>query len=96
MGAETFEHTGHGETAMEAFEQAKDDALYEYGHSGYTGTLAEKNSFVEITLPDGMDAYDYARTLVDNDDERISDKWGDAGCIKMEDGEFLFFGWASS
>jgi hypothetical protein len=28
--------------------------------------------------------------------EKVDDKWGPAGCIDMQDGTFLFFGWASS
>jgi len=96
MGSESFMEQATGKTAKEAFQSLVGDAQYDFGHSGYTGTIAEKNSFVMIDLPDGMDAEDYADILMDKDDERIADKWGDAGCIKVKDGEFLFFGWASS
>lgn len=96
MGAETFQQTGHGATAKEAFKDAYDSACYDYGHRGYTGSMAEKDSFTEIELPEGKDASEYANELIDNDDERIDDKWGPAGCLKIKDGEYLFFGWASS
>lgn len=96
MGAEQFTQMGEGATAQEAFKRVYDEACYEYGHRGYSGTMAEKGSFVEIDLPEGKSANDYAWELMDADDERIDDKWGPAGCLKIKDGEYLFFGWASS
>jgi hypothetical protein len=37
-----------------------------------------------------------AQALVALDDDRVVDKWGDAGCIEVERGKhYLFFGWAS-
>lgn len=95
MGATTFRTKASGKTAAEAFSAARQKAQYDRGHGGYTGTIAEKSSFVMIALPDGMAAADYAQKLVDDGDRRIDDKWGPAGCIKTGDGEFLFFGWAS-
>lgn len=101
MGACVFEHWGFGKTAKEAFKQAHDEACYDYGHAGYTGTLAEKDSFIVIEMPNGLDKDDndvveeFARKLIDDDDERVDDKWGDAGCIKGKDDSYLFFGWAS-
>jgi len=35
-------------TARAAFDGAVEDAKYEHGHGGYTGTIAEKQSFVMI------------------------------------------------
>lgn len=96
MGANTFETTATGATAQEAFRSAVDEAAWEYGHGGYTGSIAEKRDFVMIDMPDGKDPSEYAFELIDKGDPRIADKWGPAGCIKIADGEFLFFGWASS
>jgi hypothetical protein len=96
MGAETFTAVGKGKTAQEAFDKAVADARHEYGNRGYTGSLAEKTSYVMITPPPGVAPVKYASDLIDNDDPRISDKWGPAGCIKMTEGVYLFFGWASS
>lgn len=39
---------------------------------------------------------DYATKLIDENDPRIDDKWGPAGCIKAERNKYVFFGWASS
>jgi hypothetical protein len=95
MGGCTFTDCNPGKTAKEAFDAAVSDAQYECGHGGYTGTIAEKTSFTEIELPKGREAYEYAEELIDNDDPRVSDKWGPAGCLKYGDDSYLFFGWAS-
>lgn len=96
MGADTFVEKAEGKDAKSAFNQAVSDAAWECGHGGYTGTIAEKRSFVMIDLPEGKDPVAYANELIDSNDERIDDKWGPAGCIKLEGNKYLFFGWASS
>jgi hypothetical protein len=95
MGACTFITVGKGKTAESAFRKAVKEAKYLNGHGGYTGTIAEKDSFKIIGLPPGVNAGDHARNLLENEDPRINDKWGPAGCIALGRGEFLFFGWAS-
>ena len=96
MGATPFEYTGDGKSAEEAFLNARDEALFDHGHAGYTGTLAEKNDYIMVALPEGEDAYAYAARLIEEGDERIDDKWGPAGCIELGGGRILFFGWAPS
>jgi len=105
MGGSTFMVRSTGKNAKEAFRSAVQDALYESGHGGYTGTIAEKDSFVMIDLPSDIDksdakvyrsnVYDFCRELIDNSDPRIDDKWGPAGCIDLGDNKYVFFGWAS-
>ena len=48
MGATEFTTIGHGSTVSKAFKNAVEDALYDWGHGGYTGTIAEKDSFIVI------------------------------------------------
>ena len=96
MGAESFYQEANGKTAKEAFKTAYDEACYDYGHRGYTGTLAEKDDFTVIKLPEGQEPYEYSQKLIDDCDERIDDKWGPAGCFNLGEGKFLFFGWASA
>jgi len=105
MGADTFEQRGRGKTAKEAFHSAVEEAAYEYGHGGYTGSLAEKVKFVMVGQPlPSKEAHALADKMISDGDFAIDDKWGPAGCIEIalekprEDGlrEFLFFGWASS
>ncbi len=96
MGAEVFMTRYTGKSAKEAFHNCVESALYDYGHAGYTGTIAEKDSYVIIELPEGKEPENYADELIDECDPRIDDKWGPAGCIDCGSGEYLFFGWASS
>lgn len=98
MGAETFITQAEGETADAAFDAAVSSAQHWYGHGGYTGTIAEKDSFVMVTsTPMSItDAGELAHNLIRSDDPRIDDKWGPAGCISLDTGGFLFFGWAAS
>jgi hypothetical protein len=98
MGGCTFMTEAKGETAQAAFNDAVKDACFENGHGGYTGTIAEKQSFVIIPMPTGHTGgyADYANQLIEDGDPRIDDKWGPAGCIDMGLGHYLFFGWASS
>ncbi|HUU87658.1 MAG TPA: hypothetical protein VMX17_07900 [Candidatus Glassbacteria bacterium] len=103
MGANTFFQSSDGKNTLEAFNFAKKDAYYDFGHRGYTGSLAEKDSY-ELISDEVMETIEeamvLAEKLIDECDERIDDKWGPAGCIKFktEKGNvsYLFFGWASS
>lgn len=96
MGAEVFYQQAKGKSAKEAFQSAVDQAHYDYGHAGYTGSIAEKDSFVMIDCPDDVDPISYADELITDCDDRIDDKWGPAGCFDLKNGVYLFFGWASS
>jgi len=95
MGACTFSTVAHGVDANDAFKSAVECARYEHGHGGYTGTIAEKQRFVMIDLPEGQSAGSFIEELLDDDDSRICDKWGPAGCIDLGNNKYVFFGWAS-
>lgn len=51
MGAYEFTAYGFGKTADAAFDQCVQDAQWEHGHGGYTGTIAEKGSFRMLPTP---------------------------------------------
>lgn len=55
MGADVFETQSTGDNVELAFQYAVADAAYWNGHGGYTGTIAEKDSYVLFTPPDGVD-----------------------------------------
>ena len=58
MGAEVFTNKSFGKDAKSAFWRVVDAASYEHGHGGYTGTIAEKDSFVVVECPiDDVDAF---------------------------------------
>lgn len=95
MGASDFYTKSKGKTVEEAFRSAVEEAQWNYGHRGYTGTIADKMSYVVIPYR-GKDPVKHAERLVHERDKRVDDKWGPAGAIKTGKGEWLFFGWASS
>lgn len=98
MGAQPFQTIAEGKTADAAFDDAVSNALHYHGHGGYTGTIAEKSEFemVSVVPMNPSDAHSLASQLVNEGDPRIDDKHGPAGCIPLDTGEFLFFGWAAS
>lgn len=101
MGGQTFTEFSKGKSAKEAFWDEVERAQIENGSGGYTGTIAEKHEFTMIPLPKGTEvthanALAYAEKLIADDDKRIADKWGPAGCIDLGGDWYLFFGWASS
>lgn len=96
MGADTFGNMASGKTADAAFKAATEQARHDHGHAGYTGTIAEKRDFSVIAVPAGKDPVEYAGELLDKADPRVDDKWGPAGCVKVAEGKWYFFGWASS
>ena len=66
MGATTFTHIATGRTATEAFHTAKEEAYWERGHGGYTGTIAEKPGFLEFIPSSGTGA-DLVKALEESD-----------------------------
>jgi hypothetical protein len=81
MSSREFTHIACGTTAKRAFNAAVKQALYNYGHNGYTGTIAEKSEegFIMFPLPKKnkneknqevnrlIRAKDYANTLMGTD-----------------------------
>jgi hypothetical protein len=64
MGAANFITGGTGATMREAFSNATQQAAHEYGHGGYTGTIAEKNGVVDLgKLPEGLTPYQFQDLL---------------------------------
>jgi hypothetical protein len=95
MGAQDFTSTAKGKTAQEAFNNATEQARYEYGHGGYSGTIAEKHEFVMYVPKPGQTPGEMVDAFEKDWSGPYADKWGPAGCIDLGDGEFLFFGSAS-
>ena len=50
MGATYFEVRVRAESADSAFKQAQEQAFYDHGHSGYTGTIAEKDGYIMMAV----------------------------------------------
>ena len=57
MGATPFMDCVRDVTDVQtAYSTAVEQALWEHGHGGYTGTIAEKSGFIEFKMPDGITA----------------------------------------
>lgn len=67
MGASQFGNVGIGNDAKDAFAELVQQARYEHGHGGYTGSIGEKHSFELIPVPSGIAALDFARWAKDSD-----------------------------
>jgi hypothetical protein len=114
MGADNFYVVRSGKSARDAFHAAVEEAAYEYGHGGYTGTIAEKYEFVTFPIPEGVEPREAANRatigqadkdgwLIPDPDPTIQkiaevaqDKWGPAACFDLGNGQYAFFGLASS
>lgn len=66
MGALEFITRSDAPTSKQAFNEAVEKAQYEYGHGGYTGTIAEKGSFKEFTVPEGVDPRELATVVLED------------------------------
>lgn len=61
MGAEQFTVRAEGPDVATAFQATVEQARYDYGHAGYTGTIAEKDSFTLYELPPGVSVEEFIR-----------------------------------
>jgi hypothetical protein len=111
MGSKTFMITSEGRTADEAFNSAVGEAQTAHGNEGYTGTIAEKQTFQKVgvrfspeattRLQKMLEADEAVDRILDSDMNPFDDKWGPAGCMVLREptqdkpGEYIFFGWAS-
>jgi len=103
MGADQFYAKQSAKTAEAAFEALVEEARYEYGNGGYTGTIAEKSEFCMAEPRSGETPRACAERCVEDESHWSGDKWGPAGCIdagpdpkRPGNRIFLFFGMASS
>ena len=101
MGACDFFVKQNGSCAKEAFTAAREQAQYEDGHGGYTGTIAEKDSFKMVSrepvTPE--EARRILDKLFEDEDHFTNDKYAPAGCLEIASDDattFVFFGMASS
>jgi hypothetical protein len=109
MGAQSFYNRVKSTNASVSFSEEVEQACYDYGNDGYTGTIAEKDSYTESSKPSQIGADEWIDLLEGFDDSNrgqehfrelrrdatiYHDKWGDALCIKTKTG-FIFCGYAS-
>ena len=79
MGGQDFMFAAEGTELMTVFRKAREQASFEHGHGGYTGTIAEKHgvrlrrSTLFLTRED---AAQFAKTDIEQ-----NDKFGDAFAV---------------
>ena len=85
MGANFFEVESSCENLEEAFQEEVNEALSHYGNGGYTGTIAEKESYIQLSdkVMWADEAETLANKLLEENNEQISDKWGPAGALPI-------------
>lgn len=109
MGAYEFRSFDANEDAAQAFSQAREEAAYQHGHGGYTGTIAEKPGYRIFEVPagvtveaviDAFEAFDWdsprPEWMPESIADQYGDKWGDCIAIKEPTGGWHFIGMASS
>lgn len=91
MGANEIVLEYSGKNMKEAFNNAQEDAIYEYGHDPYNGTISTCTLTKNVTS-----AYNQAedKQAFINDHLEKVDKW-EAHGIKLGNGKYMFIGMAS-
>jgi len=110
MGGNTFDtfYKGSSTPLQEAFRGAVASARWEFGHGGYTGSIAEKGEVIEIEIPEDFlksksqkeRARRFSWLVLDEKSQyfnaKVDDKYGPCGAIRIKRFGWYFFGWASS
>lgn len=90
MGATNFVEIMKGyDNHNDAYQQAVDDAIYDYGNDPYNGTISTTSGYDYLGEVSRKDLEKYIDDRIDN-----YWKWGKCGCVYC-DGSFVFFGWAA-
>lgn len=98
MGTTNFTVKVKAKNAQAAFETARESALKAYGNSGYSGTIAEKDAFLEVKAPPAIKKDpDQLEKFLDNllDDPRFDDTWAPAAVVQTSRNNYTIVGWAS-
>lgn len=107
MGACCFENYSKILDPKKAFDDIHESALYENGHGGYSGTIAEKSRYETRSAPltsNKAKEFIYGKDDYDSENENFGDiensvKWGDAFHVPICDdmGKIIghcFYGYA--
>ncbi len=86
MGGRSFfvRMVGQYKNANEAFYEAVTETRYLNGNDGYTGTIAEKDSFVVLEVPNRKNPTEFAEECYNSNDGFWNDKWGPAACVEVK------------
>ena len=105
MGSHNFSNVGYGKTAKEAYNDLVDQALWEYGHDPYNGTISTTCGFIMTSI----DQKRVTQQAIDRWLEKAweqTDKHVPCHCLELPRSHakgkprgvraFIFAGWANS
>lgn len=94
MGAMQFQVFISHTYVQTAFDTAVKQARYDYGHAGYTGTIAEKDGYTVVKSAPmrSNEAGEYLHDMFERDDSRLG-KWEPACAVAVADDEGKHIGW---
>jgi len=78
-GSDFYEQYVGTKSPAEAFKELVDNAIYEYGHGGYSGTIKEKDGYRLLNVPSDANIQDFIE-----DNLEANDKWGPAFCVELK------------
>jgi hypothetical protein len=87
-----FVVTETGSSVEEAFKKAVDKAKHDHGHSGKTGTIAEKTYFLRYELDLDGNIIEEINLLQDDPDSWVNNVYGPAAYCGIGKNEYIFFG----
>lgn len=97
-GSEKFGVLVRGRNMVDAYKKAVADAIYEYGHDLYNGTISTTYDFVDVTSSspnldyNSREFRDWEEKLLQSDIAHSGQALG----IDLGNGEFLFVGWGAT
>lgn len=106
MGASNFSLEVKASSLQSAYQQEYDQAVHEYGHNNYNGTISTTDGVVDktdvltqlIKEEHKYAAHDEVGTAVNKWLDQAWDntsKWGSVWGAKIADNEYILAGWAA-
>ena len=95
MNLQPFIQLVTGQSPDGAFDAGTHAARLAFGNGGFTGTLADKGSYIVIRCPKIYEPKAYAEYLIDSQDQRIAEMWSPAGLILQGPGAWWCFGFSA-
>lgn len=94
MGAHNFHTIEYGNNPEEAYRNAVDKAVYDYGHDPYNGTISTTWDFAMVPLEEGESYDEWGQRVLDVPG---IEKRGSCACVAgANEKEWHFAGWAAS
>jgi hypothetical protein len=90
MGATNLYVEYNGNSMSEAYKAAVEDALHDWGHDPYNGTISTTSGFIDKTSAFNGDLDAFESKALDN-----TEKWESVWGAKVGENKYVFVGWAA-